>query len=342
MDSDPGVARKMTALAEMGFRRVDSPPISTESHQVAGHRHKVTCNRSSMGTLVSVTAIHESPGLVQDAAAEAFLEMDRIVCLLTRYDSSSALSFLNVEGLIPDPPPELSDVMRQARYFHDASGGAFDPTVQPLVDLFRRRAEGGPDPKGIEEALTLVDGSRVEMNGKGIRLGVPGMGVTLDGIAKGFVVDRMADVLGRMGLENFLINAGGDIRSGGVREDGREWRVGVQDPAKGGDLPDVIPLSNVAVATSGSYEIYFDPDRTYHHIVSARDGRSPQISQSVSVMAPTTLAADALATSVFVMGPERGVQFIESFPQCACLIVDECGRQWRSRGWRSANELTNP
>jgi len=342
MEADPRAARKMAALAEMGFQRVEAPGMATESHRVEGNRHKVTCSRPSMGTLVSVTAIHESPGLVQDASAEAFLEMARVVDLLNRYDSSSALSYLNVEGAIPDPPPELSAVMRQARYFHDASGGGFDPTVQPLVDLFRGRGGEDPTPAEIESALARIDGGQVEMNGKGIRLGIPGMGVTLDGIAKGFVVDRMADVLGRMGLRDFLINAGGDIRSAGSREDGEEWRVGVQDPAKMGNFPDIIGLSNLAVATSGSYEIYFDPDRTYHHIVSAREGRSPQISQSVSVVAPTTLVADALATSVFVMGPDRGIQFIESFPQCACLIVDEGGRQWRSKGWRSATDPSNP
>jgi thiamine biosynthesis lipoprotein len=339
MELDPRVSRKMAALVGMGFQRVESPPMTTDSQSVSGGRHKVTCTQPSMGTLVSVTAIHESPGKIQDAAAESFQEMERVVNLLNRYDPSSALSFLNVEGAIPDPPPELYDVMLKARLYHDASEGAFDSTVQPLVDLFRSMQ---PSESKVLEAVSAMDGSKVEMNGKGITLGLPGMGVTLDGIAKGFVVDRMAAVLGRQGLSDFLINAGGDIRSVGVREDGKEWRVGVQDPAKAGDLPDVIGLSNFAVATSGSYEIYFDRERTHHHIVSARTGTSPQTSQSVSVVAPTTLAADALATAVFVMEPERGIRFIGSFPQCACLIVDEGGRQWKSKGWRSANDLPNP
>ena len=151
-----------------------------------------------------------------------------------------------------------------------------------------------------------MDGRKVRLGPDSISLQIPGMGVTLDGIAKGYVVDRMASVLADHGLEDFLINAGGDIRSAGLREDGEPWRVGVQDPKKQGDLPDVIGLSNGAVATSGSYEIYFDRDRSYHHIVSARTGDSPRSSESVSVVAPTTLAADALATAVFVMEPEPG------------------------------------
>ncbi|MFH1765490.1 MAG: FAD:protein FMN transferase [Gemmatimonadota bacterium] len=361
MDSATRIARKMATLAGMGFQRVESRLIPSETIPVKGGRHRVISSQPSMGTLVSVTAVHASPGLIQDAAGLAFREMDRVVNLLNRYDPSSALSYLNTEGSIDGPPPELTTVMRQARSFHDASEGAFDPTVQPLVDLFRSRLGGGdpasrsassspasssfakpPSEAEILEALALVDGRRVELTPQSIRLSIPGMGVTLDGIAKGYVVDRMAAVLAAQGLEDFLINAGGDIRSAGFREDGREWRVGVQDPTKRGDLPDVIGLTNGAVATSGSYEIYFDRERTHHHIVSARSGESPQSSQSVSVVAPTALAADALATSVFVMEPERGVAFIESLPQCACLIVDHQGRQLRSQRWRSATDLPHP
>jgi len=345
MESTARIAGKMASLATMGFQRVESLPLATESVPVRGNRFRVTCSQPSMGTLVSVTAVHESSGQVQDAVALSFQEMDRVVNLLNRYDSSSALSYLNTEGSIEGPPPELATVMRQAQFFHGASEGAFDATVQPLVDLFRNGAIGGvgsvttPGESEILQALSLVAGGKVEVGPDTIRLPMPGMGVTLDGIAKGYVVDRMAVVLGEEGLKDFLINAGGDIRSVGVREDGRAWRVGVQDPKKQGDLPDVIGLSNGAVATSGSYEIYFDREQIHHHIVSARTGSSPQTSQSVSVIAPTTLAADALATSVFVMEPERGVDFIESFSQCACLIVDLQGRQLRSKGWRSATDL---
>ncbi|MBT8396050.1 MAG: FAD:protein FMN transferase [Gemmatimonadetes bacterium] len=352
MDPATRIARKMAALSEMGFQRVESPALPTDSTPLRDGRVKVTCSHPSMGTLVSVTAIHQSSDLIQEAAGLAFREMRRVVDLLNRYESSSALSYLNREGVIVDPPHELTAVMGQARYFNQASRGAFDATVQPLVDLFRtslganRAAELSSDSKPTEadllEALALVDGRKVEVGEKQIRLHHPGMGVTLDGIAKGYVVDRIAQILNQHGLDDFLIDAGGDIRTSGVREDGCPWKVGVQDPRKQGDLPDVIGLTNGSVATSGSYEIYFDRERTHHHIVSALTGASPQTSQSVSVVAPTTLAADALATSVFVMEPERGVVFIESLPQCACLIVDEQGRQWRSKGWRSASDLPTP
>jgi thiamine biosynthesis lipoprotein len=295
-----------------------------------------------MGTLVAVTALHDSVDRVQEAAGRAFQELDRVVDLLNRYDPDSALFHLNREGAIHGPPPELAAVVSGSLRFSEMSGGAFDPTVQPLVDLLRRRVGGGKAPNGIEpdaeirDTLSLVDARGVNQTPRAIRFSRDGMGITLDGIAKGYVVDLMAEVLGRHGLQDFLINAGGDIRSSGHREDGEAWRVAVQDPRKGGDFPDVIGLTNGSVATSGSYEIYFDRERTHHHIVSGRTGSSPHFSESVSVIAPTTMAADALATSVFVMEPTRGVAFIDSIPQCACLIVDREGRQHRSARWRSA------
>jgi thiamine biosynthesis lipoprotein len=95
-------------------------------------------------------------------------------------------------------------------------------------------------------------------------------------------------------------------------------------------------MAGGAVATSGSYEIYFDPDRTLHHIVSSRTGRSPDVSSSVTVRAPSSMAADALATAVFVMEPAKGVRFIESLPRCECLVIDKHGRTLKSKGWKSA------
>jgi thiamine biosynthesis lipoprotein len=342
MDSANRLARKMATLAELGFQRVDASPIPPVVEPVGEGRFKLTLARPSMGTLVSVTAIHSSRDLSQEAMGRAFLEMERVVDVLNRYDPASAVSYLNSEGVIRSPPPELSNVLGRALSYHRASRGVFDPTVQPLVDLIRSRTAGmTPLPSAdalVEEIrglMDLVDAGAVEFNEGSIRLPRSGMGVTLDGIAKGYVVDRIAEVLAEYGLTDYLVNAGGDIRSSGRREDGEAWQVAIQDPDKSTDFPDVIPLSGMAVATSGSYEIYYDPERTHHHIVSSLDGRSPQHSTSVSVVAPTALEADALATSAFVMDPGGAVAFIDSMPRCACLIVDRSGRRLRSARWRS-------
>jgi thiamine biosynthesis lipoprotein len=356
MESSTSMARRIATLEGMGFQRADASPIPTESAPVAGNRHKLTVTRPSMGTLVSVTVNHASRNLMDEALGKALEEMDRVVELLNRYDPASAVSVLNAQGGIQGPPPELSAVLEAALRQNRISHGAFDPTVQPLVDLFRERRRGGssdgtpgPPPPGasamgspsnreVLALLDLVDPGAVALAPRSISFRKEGMGVTLDGIAKGYVVDRVATVLLGHGLADFLINAGGDIRSAGFREDGRPWQVAIQDPRKTGAFPDIIPLSGAAVATSGSYEIYFDPEGSRHHIVDSGSGLSPQMNSSVSVAAPTTMDADALATSVFLMDPEKGAAFIDSLPGCACLIVDRHGRQVRSARWRSARE----
>jgi thiamine biosynthesis lipoprotein len=358
VDETTRLAQKMAALTAMGFERAVSPPVMTESVPVNGGSHRISAVHPSMGTLVSITAIHPSLDRAQEAMGRAFEEMDRVVGLLNRYDPDSAVTCLTLEGHIDGPPPELSRVVSLGKDYHRLSHGAFDITVQPLVDLFGRGASippGGvagangapalrapsatrpPTEREILEALHLVDDRAVRVRSRSISLEKDGMGVTLDGIAKGYVVDVVADRLRAHGIGDYLINAGGDIRTGGSREDGEPWRVAIQDPLKDGTYPDVVALPEGAVATSGSYEIYFDSARTRHHIVSGETGRSPQPCQSVTVVAPTAVAADALATAAFVMGPQRGLTFIGSLPDCECLIIDQANRQLRTPGWRSAD-----
>jgi len=159
-----------------------------------------------------------------------------------------------------------------------------------------------------------------------------GVEITLDGIAKGYVVDRMAAVLEAHGARGYLVNGGGDIRTGGTRDGVQPWRVGVCDPEQTDAELDVLPLTDGAVATSGSYEIYFDRERTRHHIVTAA-GVSPGECLGVTVRAATAMLADALATAAFVAGPTAGIRLVESVPGCSCLVVDAHGAQHSSSSW---------
>ncbi len=338
--------RKAAELAALGFQRVETA-LEGRVESLGDGRHKVLSGEPSMGTLVTLTLLSDSVDRAREAMGLAFDEMQRVVDLLNRYDPKSALFVLNERGSLQGPPPELGVVVWGSLRMNQLSGGAFDPTVQPLVDLFRARSlrdsglRAAADAE-VSEARALVDARAVTQSRREISFGKKGMGMTLDGVAKGHVVDRMAEILLSRGIRDFLINAGGDIRAEGLREDGSPWRVGVQDPAKEGALPDIVAVTGGAVATSGSYEIYFDPDRIHHHIVSAASGASPQESQSVSVLAPTAMQADALATSVFVMEPRAGMAFIDSLPDCACLIVDGRGNRHASGRWRSAADSPNP
>ena len=161
-------------------------------------------------------------------------------------------------------------------------------------------------------------------------------GITLDGIAKGYIVDRASEIISGYDIGNHLINAGGDIRTLGARADKRPWAVAIQDPLKRKDYPDIIHMNNGAIATSGNYEVYYDNEKMFHHIVDPRTGLSPQLSTSVSVTASSTMEADALSTSIFVMNPVNGTRLINSLPHSECLVIEKDGTQLKSRGWKSA------
>jgi len=146
-------------------------------------------------------------------------------------------------------------------------------------------------------------------------------------------VDAMAESLESDGIRDYLVDAGGDIRGAGRPEPGRPWTVAVQDPELRDEWPDVVGLAAGAVATSGSYEFYFDPGRTRHHIVAGRTGVSPVEAASVTVSAPTAATADALATAVFVLGAARGIRLIEGLEGCECLMIGSDGARFETHGW---------
>ena len=334
------IARKLAALQDLGFERVDVSPVTTEAIRVGRRTHKVTQSRPAMGTVVSVSVLARSAHRAQEGIGRAFEEMDRLIRIFSRYESVSAVSHLNESGSLNGAPPEFTQVLSHSLRMHELSGGAFDISVAPVLDLFRERmaalASVEPSASEIREALQLVGAAHIDVKQNRVTFKRAGMAVTLDGIAKGFIVDVIADVLRRHKVKDYLINAGGDIRTSGAKEGRHPWTVAVQNPTKNGTYPDTIHVTNAAVATSGSYEIYFDRDQLLHHIVNATTGRSPAECASVSVVAPSTVAADALSTTVFVMGPVDGVRFVDGLQGCECLIIDRDGRHVRSRGWKSA------
>jgi thiamine biosynthesis lipoprotein len=274
---------------------------------------------------------------VEEAVGRAFEEMHRLIGILSRFEHDSPVSALNADGRLAGPPPELRRVVARALRYHDVTRGAFDISVAPLVNLFRR-LRGGlspcvPSEADFREARSLVDAREVKVSWREIRFGKSGMGITLDGIAKGFIVDRMAGVLDRAGVADFLIDAGGDIRVSGANQRGVPWSVGVRDPWDDTRPADAVRLSAGAVATSGSYEVYVDADPQSHHIVDPGTGRSPNHCVSATVVAPTAMAADALATCVFVMAPLDGLRLVEGMAGCSCFMLESDGRRLASRGW---------
>ena len=296
---------------------------------------KVSRTRLSMGTFVSITAIHPSRDEAEEAIELAFAEVDRLAFLLSRYEPNSPVSQLNRAGVLDEVPGEIYQVMSRALYFYQHSGGVFDVSVEPLMDLYQSSFAAGKKPGDdiIERVLANVGAQYIELQQGRITFNRPAMGITLDGIAKGYIVDRASHVMKRHGIANHLINAGGDICTSGAAAGGRKWTVAIQDPDKKKEFPDIVEMADGAIATSGNYEIYYDQEKLFHHIIDPRTGHSPHHSSSVTVTAPTAMDADALATALFVLAPGEGRGLIETRPDNECFIIDRDGRITRSSGW---------
>ena len=295
--------------------------------------HRVTDTRPRLGTLVTITAVHADAEAARTMVRTAFAEIERLEAVLSRHAPCTPMARLNALGTLDHGPAELLEVLTRAREIHDLSGGAFDPTVLPLLRLFERHAERGALPTDAEvaRALTLVGLDAVEIEGRSVRLSRPGSALTLDGIAKGYVVDRTVAVLAATEAERVMVDAGGDIASGGAGVADEPWSIAVQHPDDPARAVGHVRLAGGAVATSGDYMQAFTQDRRHHHILDPRTGRSPTHTSAVTVVAETAMDADALSTALLVLGPEAGLQLLDQVPGAEGLLVGKDGTLHASR-----------
>lgn len=282
-------------------------------------------SRVMMGTFVSIKAQHASQTLLEEGLYKAFERMAHGEEMFTRHDSASPLTVLASQGFLKDAPQELCGLCKRALQLSRQSQGAFNPTIAPvlrgLVDY--KVATVGELPRGVQTDLaTLCDSNGVVMEGRSLRLAHAGMAMTLDGIAKGYIADMAACELEAMGIYDYIINAGGDIRVG--THHAGPWKIGVQNAQKPTQNSLVARIHSGAIATSGNYDSL--PARGYDHLVQrdALIGEALQAPLAVTVLAPTCVEADALATALFAMGQERGMSFINSYGAgYACLWQTE-------------------
>jgi thiamine biosynthesis lipoprotein len=331
---------KLSGLLGLGMASAAVIPAGAEAVSFSKRMVKVSKTRLAMGSFVSMTLLHPSKDQAEEAMEAAFSEIDRLSGLLSRYDQASAVYDLNTHGHLSGLPPEVDQVVTGSLYYHRLTGGYFDITVKPVVDLFQQKMGGEkkvqPTDAEINDLLRLVDARNIELRDKSVSFKAEGMGITLDGIAVGFIVDRVSELLLSRGIKNHLINASGDIRTRGAKEDGSPWTVAIQDPWKRKTYPDVVHMGDGAISTSGNYEIYYDREKMFHHIVNPKTGFSPDGVTSGTITANTTMEADALATALCVMSPSQGTEFVNGLSTCASLVIGKDGTLWKSRGWKSA------
>lgn len=301
-----------------------------------GSLHRATSSRVQMGTEVSITVLHPDPEQARALVERAFQEIDRLEMILSRHRSQGPLASLARHGMLQDAPAELIEVLTRAGEYSEATDGAFDVTVLPLLELIRTRAgESGqpPEPGELGEVLRLVDFRGVRVAGSMVSLARPGMAVTLDGIAKGYVVDRAVDFLVEAGAGQVTVEAGGDLASGGDSIRRRKWDVSIRDPESPGRMLGSVRMEGKGVATSGDYIHAFTPDRSSHHILDPRTGVPALGVRAVTVSAPSAMDADALSTSALVLGPEVGLQLLEEQDGVEGILFTRDGRTLRTSGF---------
>lgn len=289
-----------------------------------------------MGTRVAVQLWSEDPALAERAMDAVIGEMHRTDELMSTYKPGSQLSQVN-EHAYERPvqvDADLIDVVEKSLEYSRLSDGVFDVTYASVGYLFDYRKHVHPTDAQIAAALPAVDYRQVvvDHDARTIRFLKPGMRIDLGGIAKGWAVDRGIDILRELGIEHAMVNAGGDTRLLGDRR-GKPWIVGIRDPRNEGKVVTRIPLQDEALSTSGDYERYFEEDGVrYHHILEPGTGRSPKAVRSVTVIGPTATHTDGLTKPVFILGVERGLEFIRKVKDAEAIIVDNEGRVFHSEG----------
>ena len=255
---------------------------------------------------------------------------------MSTYDPASEISRFNAlasTGESLSVSDDFNNVLQVAAELHRLTEGAWDGTLDPLINLwgFGRQgpAKGIPEEAEIRQALARVGFDRIRMDPQGA-IGKHNPEVTLDlaSIAKGYGVDEIARLLGDNGFVNFLVEIGGEVYARGRRKDGKPWLVGINRPDRSAGLNDVykaVPLTDRAMATSGDYRIFSRiGDRTYSHILDPRTGWPVQNEVvSATVVAANCTVADGLATALMVMGPIDGVALVNRLDGVECLIVTQ-------------------
>ena len=275
--------------------------------------------RFLMGTIVEVVSADPA------AADIVFNEIKRIENILSKYREDSDVSLLNKSGSIM-PSQELFFIVNKAKEFWQLSNGAFDITVAPLMDLwgFTNRQFRLPGEQEIKNTLKLIGSDKIILNEKKKELTFKekGMKIDLGAIAKGYAVDCAVEKLKKAGIKSALINAGGDIYCLGDK-DGKPWQVAIQNPRGKGFVKN-LELKDRAVATSGDYEQFFETGgKRYSHIFNPKTGRpSEEKVISVTVVANDCLTADALATTIFVLGRQKAAELLKKFPGVEVEITE--------------------
>jgi len=293
----------------------------------------------------------------QKAVEESFKILDKIDNMANVTKSNSDISKINSasgKGYVK-VNPEIMKMVETSIKYSKLTDGAFDITLGPIINLWGigTDKERLPSDAEIKAKLSLVGYSKIRINEKdnSIMLLKEGMALDLGGIAKGFAADEVLKIFKKYNIENGLINLGSSsMYAIGKNESDKQWAIGIKHPRS--DNPDnylgIIKISNEALSTSGDYERYFiKSGKRYHHIIDSKTGypsESGVMSDTIVIQGKVpdnSMIADILTTTVFVLGPEKGLKFVESLPNVACEVTTSDNKIYTSKGFKTQIENLN-
>jgi len=314
------------------------------SHALA-NAEWISSEQAIMGTRVHVELWQEDKQDGQAAIDTVMAEMRRIDELMSPYKKASELYRINQLASMQELgiSNELFKLISRSVEFSRLTEGAFDITYASVGHLYNYRQHKRPDDSTIKKQLGKIDYHNIVLNPdrQTIHFTSAGVYIDLGGIAKGYAVDNGIKILQQRGFKNAIVSAGGDSRILGNRH-GRPWMMGIRNPRKHDALLTRLPLWDTALSTSGDYERYFIEDGVrYHHIIDPKTGDSARELRSVTIIGPDAITTDALSTSLFVMGIERGMALANRLPDIDAIMIDNKGRFFYSNGLQEP-ETTKP
>ncbi|WP_042695898.1 FAD:protein FMN transferase [Azospirillum sp. B506] len=285
----------------------------------------------ALGADASLSIAHPDAAEADRLIALSLEEVARLERVFSLYRTDSALRRLNRDGRLDNPPADLVRLLSEAAAFGRSTGGAFDPTVQPLWQLYAGHFEranadpAGPPENAIRAARALVDVRALRVEPNHIAFAAKGMAMTLNGIAQGYITDRVTERLKAEGMGHVLVDMG-ELRALGHHPSGRPWTVGLADPTDPDKTTGTVDLTDGAMATSGGYGTRFDAAGRFTHLFDPASGACAAQWLAVTVQAPEATTADALSTALSAVPADRAASILAAHPGVTARFTHPDGR----------------
>jgi thiamine biosynthesis lipoprotein len=285
-----------------------------------------------MGSKIEIQIRGIDDNLANSAITAAFNEAKRIDTLFSTYISGNQMWQLNnSEKDKVEVSEEMFFMLKKCDELWEITEGAFDPAIGNLIDLigFERGSPNLPSDVQIKNALSKTGWKRITLKNENILIKPKEVKISFNAIVPGYAVDKIANILTSFGIEEYLINIGGEIYA-----EGEKWKVGIQHPRKNNELLGSINANKIGIATSGDYEQFFNKNgKRYSHLINPLTGLPSNECEAVTIIAKDALTADVLSTGVFILGPRKGMNLIEKLNDVEGIIVDTSGVVYKSSGF---------